>query len=119
MSISKNGTLASCSHLEKTRMMYKQKTNPNNKQLYFEKKKNGELIILHKSISRILSLQLGKCYKKETNDTAFSSILENIFVPGTNVIPPRDIGVPINAEGKHAFILHPQNKSLAGSGCTH
>ena len=72
-------------------------------QLYLQEKDNGELIILHKSISDINSLQLGKCYKKDINETAFSSLLENIYVPGQNMIPPRDVGVPINPDGKHAF----------------
>ena len=92
-------------------MMYKQKRNRNNKQLSLVKKKNDKLIILHKSISDIYFLQLGKCYKKDINETAFSTLLENIYVPGQNMIPRRDVGVPSNPEGKHAFILHPQNKS--------
>ena len=91
--------------------MFKELMNPRNGQLNLYKDTRGELVLVNPSVSNINLLQLGKCYKKDTNETAFSSLLENIYVPGQNMIPPRDVGVPSNPEGKHAFILHPQNKS--------
>ena len=76
VSISKNGRLASCSHLEWTTQMWALRSS-----------------IEAMSLS---NFQLGKCYTVENGTNTFSELLENVFRPNVPVV----VGHHLNKEGK-------------------
>ena len=82
VSINKKGRLASCSNLELTSRMFDQRSN-----------KIGKFKAIDTSDFTVSRFQLGKCYKKDKNETTFSFLLENI----------KKFNIPLNTEGKTLF----------------
>ena len=80
MSINKEGRLASCSNLEWTEGMFKEVWTKDGKTRVFAKDEEGNLIPKNQKARKdftAVHLELGKCYKKDSDKNTFSFLLEN------------------------------------------